>query len=474
MKKRLLNVASSEAIGIQVNDASVQELVELSGMVKGFVDGRIDLIGGIRQPISKMEKIIQSRFGFQVKIITDTNSLMGVRLVGFNTHGGLESFKALTDAFSKSYLQPQQIMNFREGVMKLDQWARVRSLKIDEYKANISGLPNNFSVEIFCNIVALFSPEGKYKMEPREFVAMLLHEVGHVFTYISYSWKTRASRITFEDSLSSSTKKGMDNKRAFLLAYKEAYDPNLRIDDYKNVPFPFAVIGVLKKYKDRYRYDLGMKDDNQAELLADQFVARFGLGDSLTSALSKVTDVKFTSSRNFSTATDSIYSVICIGLLGVLTAGAVFAGILAALLAGVTAIIVIGIIYLCYDLTISSIANFSGGYDEDDSKRLERLESVYLDYIRQLRTNENIDPNVKQDILAQLDVIKRIIEDMKGKGVENLNTYRKKGVVNSIFNFFNISNSRDYNNMAELDKLLESLSENDLHLSAQKLKFLLK
>lgn len=473
MRKRILSSLSQEAIGIQVNDGAVKEMVEISSLIRSFINGEMELTAGLNYYVRSLEKIISNRFGFNVKINTGSSSLMGVRLVGFNTHAGLESFKVLTDAFSTSYLQPKHIMDFREGIRSLDQWAKVKSLKIDEFKGRITGLPDKFYVDIYCNIVAIFSETSKYNFTSKEFVAMLLHEIGHVFTYISYSWKTRAMRIAFEDSISHSLKKGTDAKRAFLIGYKESFDKDLNLDDYKSVPFPFAVISVLKKFKDRKVYDMGRVDNTQQEIVADQFVSRFGYGKELASSLKKIIEVKSSSSRSFSTTSELLYSMVVISIVGCVVAISLLSALFAAAIIGLIGLIVLGTIFLLSDVVTEKLfEGSSGSYSEDDAKRLDRLNSVYLDYVRQIRTEKDLDKDIKEDLIAQAETIKKIIEDLKSQGVQNLTAYRKSGLINKVINFLNIGNVKDYNNMEELDQLLESLSENNLHLAASKFQLL--
>jgi len=248
---------------------------------------------------------------------------------------------------------------------------------------------------------------------------------------------------------------------AIKLGYQKTFDDG-KLDDTTNVVS--AAVGVTDKYLDELRdhggNTYGRKD---SERLADQFVARFGEGVALVSALDKLNEIKYQPVRVRVISTGLVMlQIYVIGLVvGILLPGL---GITVASIVTImaTQLIWYAILgYIVYSLFTMVSAIFDRGinteFPYDSPKR--RVLRIKNELVRQLRTSD-LDKESTTAILASIDTLLL--------SASSLNDNNETTIYKFIGSFFNYST--DQNQMRDLDNFVNDLMNNDLHTMASKLK----
>ena len=315
-------------------------------------------------------------------------------------------------------------------------------LTIDLNKAYISGLPNNYNVMLLGNFINLH----KCGMTPQEATAVLLHEIGHTFTHIEYSYKmVQDVNVISETVIENTQKRGKSPKETLLLIGDKLLSKEER-KKLENKSTPMVAVGLIQGILKLHNGNYYATDSEQ---LADQFSGRFGLGSDLTTALDKTH--KFFKTK-----------IIFINL-GVTAFSIVF--LLLAIVATSFITILLGSIGLSQ--IIFNILPSLFGYDLDFGEKQtydynkDRFNRIKLELIRRLRQS-NIRKDAISNLVYAIDHIDRVLnkysnlkQDPIGKIITKLSSSRS-----------NMIESR------ELEQALENAMENDLHVASARLKTL--
>lgn len=469
-------VMSREGIAYQKDDWFVKNLVaNVQGIFDAYEAGRVTDIDNY---VMDIEDDIFKRFGIKTKIITNKSDLL-VEMFGFDTDAGLIEMKRIVNQITRRYDRLKEkgrnISRVEQGILKnnrvLNSWVGSNVLKIDEDNARIEGLPTaetefgKFSAYMHVNfenfVLGSYSKKdigsGPQKPTAEELAAGILHEIGHMFGFISYTYKTRNSFIIFEDTIRDQIRKGASDKRAFLLAYREAYEKDLNIKKYENDETEKVIIAKFKNlannvYKtDKYAY-MGIRDSSvNNELHADQFCNRFGMGKELSSFILKFSLWEANVSANL--------KKIFFGIIMVYLAFCVVLELIS--VAALGAILLFGYGYFIGAMTdaLSVIFKLKGGYTYDTPYK--RVERVYLDVIRNIRMNIQ-DESVRRELVNNAIAIKDVMEEMASIGMTS--TGLEANLLTKAIEFFN-SDLKNSRLMAIMDNDLEKIMENDLYLS---------
>lgn len=318
--------------------------------------------------------------------------------------------------------------------MKLEKALNTDNIKIDLKKARIDKLPKDFKIYIIANFYICIRQN---KLTARELAAVLLHEVGHAFTHIEYSYRTVMNTSSILDSVRKDLSKGKSVKDSFLLAYRSLEGEK----DLKDKNESIVAINLLDKYMSStmllHKHDRHSFTDS--EQLADQFANRFGLGVELSTALAKFTDgslVKVSLSENI--LINVVFSFFSIILL------------------------LVSLPFLVsYMITSVIFTILLGGHDSNATvydDKVRRFLRIKNDMIRVLRTSDLDKSSIKLMI--------NNIEEVEGI-IESLDT--NKSLLDTIGDNV-LPWNRSVSSFTKLEQILEDLSENRLHLSTRKLK----
>lgn len=472
---------SREMIEHQNNDYIVNTLNDLfQELINNVQTGRINKASTLHKDshclntLNKIDYAIKERFGIEIKLVSvDDSENFGVfvcspKEVNTITDGSFnevmdECNKTIemynvNEANTKAKNQVQEldmgteigkdnlsfIYNYRKSVNALKDKMKTSSVIIDRNKAKIIGLPSDFIAYICHDLPAFIKT---LKCNAQELTAILLHEIGHAFTYIEYSYRavTNTSVLidTFLDNIS---KKNKTPKESLILAYEKVSED--KSSDYKTKNVATATVYMLDSYLKENRFNLtgSAHSGTDSEQLADQFASRFGVGVHLVSGLEKF--------RNY-------YTEQILGIKTIMLVGAVIYGGIAAICLSmgsmVGGLIFVGVIFIVCALTIDNPVekdNDPGSVGTyDDAKR--RYMRIRNDYIKRLRSNPTA---TKSDIEFTINALNKI--DAMIVAVPDA----KIGLMSTLYRA--ISSTSIYT----VERMIEDLSENNLHLAAAKLK----
>ena len=340
----------NEAISPQLNDWFVTELISLSNEIVTLARSNRDR--EIRIPLSQIEENITKRFGFNVKLVQDTEyeyfetwpimlkpnhiylKALGedewVDQVLEDIQGGSDVLKSSVsnlDNIRWNTQDPDAPMEYaldENGVVKRDiagepikvqkaepmAWKDYQSIfkqyvtnmKIGLSKSGIGGITIDLE-KAYCNGVdkeiygTILFHAGQFirrypDLSPEEFAAILLHEIGHHFASIENTRANIDNNLTLVTTLKDICGvNGKPLKRGLIRAYETiTKNPVMNMNKISDRDIALSLIEWVAK-KNNLSVNKSHKINNESQ--ADLFVSRFGLGGALASALVKTNRKEF-------------------------------------------------------------------------------------------------------------------------------------------------------------------------------------
>jgi len=150
---------------------------------------------------------------------------------------------------------------------------------VNRKKGRIDGLPDGHTLSIFVNFKTL----NKNNLTAAEMAAMLMHDVGHMFTVLEYTGRVTTEITSVADKIKS-TNDSVEEKLTIIAGGDPERDGIGIVNTTK----------VLQRTLDRqstYIDDLGYGNKAKAdgEHQADSFAVMYGFGEELSSSLDKLT-----------------------------------------------------------------------------------------------------------------------------------------------------------------------------------------
>jgi len=332
---------------------------------------------------------------------------------------------------------------------------------VDLKNARIEGLQDTPIGVLFMNYESFLYKNTrpiipKHKMlgfTAKELTAILLHEIGHAFTYIEYIGRVTKDVNRLADVFKD-VKKPEDvklNKRKYVIRLATAIDSEDLVktyDKYKDSHIRWSTTAMLK-IVDHVRsqlYDInGYKE--YSEVVADQFVARFHRSKELISALDRI-------------ALHNIPTAFVIATLHILQMYAIIFTVLGQYLRilGIPPVIIaiiagVLLLYLKY--------NFTSHTYPSNYERIRRMRS---ETVTSIKYAKNLTSKQRKELLESVEYLDKT---MKFKPNISLQS--------PIFGMISIFTSKGRATVRgeKLARLLEEVTANDLRLSALKIDQLL-
>lgn len=340
------------------------------------------------------------------------------------------------------------------SVEAIDKQFRKDGITLNLAKARIDNLPSKYMVYLCVDFDLLI---GRGELTGSELTAVLLHEVGHAFTHIEYSYRTVNNTAVIVDSMKSVVDESMSYNKALTLSYGKLGG---NVKDVKGKDNITATIMTVNKYINSTRSinSSNTHSTTDSEQLADQFSGKFGVGGELSVALTKLHSVGVELERDAVVQTLAIVGLQTLfGMLiavGSVSGAIVMTAGLLAVIAGVSMVIVAG------------VEMYNGGGVRDgivydtDNRRQKRIRN---EVVRQLRSAK-LPKGVIKDHLNYLDTIDMQIA-LTDSDSSTTSTFAKIGRM--VF-----SANSEAVNIKEMEELVEDLMENEIYVSANKLKTL--
>jgi hypothetical protein len=227
--------------------------------------------------INTLSSIIKHHTGLNIAFnFADNDPSVAIPMVNKNN--------ILINSFIRNYI------NSADGLKMINDSKGVVRGSVNIKTGMVSGIFTEVKSTI--NIpVYMLSEKSKY--EPEEVAAILLHEIGHLFTYYEYM-----SRTVTTNQMLAGLSKALDNsgtveqRESVLISVKKA--ANLKDLDVKELAksnsSKVAEIVVITNIAKEVKSELGSNiyDFSTWEYLADQYAARNGAGRYLVTALEKL------------------------------------------------------------------------------------------------------------------------------------------------------------------------------------------
>lgn len=402
-----------------------------------------------KKHVEAIEEITFKRFGFHIKILDGglmtPAACFPVPPKEFNvlTHRSNEDMynqiKKEKSKTSKSFdsVEYEVVKRVSDSVKALNNVLNTKGFKVDLQKAKIIGLPDEYCIAMLFNFATLFT----YGFGSREILAIFLHEIGHAFTHLESSYRYLANTTVLIDTfISNLHNKNKTPRESLTIAYKKVTGDK-SIDKLKDSNKLVFYITTGKRLTDYMLMSSTPHSSIDSEQQADQFAARFGLGEELTKSLSVL--------HKSNTGYFAMFMYFVIGLLNFIMCAAAPGFIM---IFGPIGTICLVALYK----SIFKKNNVYTSYTYDDE--IQRLRRIRNESVRLLRLS-NIDKDTVSNVLYTIDQIDNMIESTREGWV---------GPIDKIYQTF-FTTGKQKLELKQLEELTEKLMENDLHIVKHKL-----
>ncbi len=433
---RLLQ-CSFESAKAQVNDGYPQLIAGYLAEIKDTLDeyasaNKVVTDVAFAQPaLKKIEKATKERFGLPLTIIytpflSQICNVMVPRVEGNHV------------------LSPLQVTDFKnidnkewtQTVEKLTEAYKQNKIIINTKTAKVKGFPKGSTNYLYINLSSLFYT---YKLTVGEVAALILHEIGHVFTYLENMDRISKLNILLSENLDTH----LEGKELVEFSYKvrdqipsmEGKKQYMELTDGTQ-----KIVWAMTTYKIFINAFNSSNTDGNGELLADRFVGALGSSKELSSALDKVyaASTDFTELNYYSQFT--AYCAIGILVLLVLDISVFLPALLL--------------------MAIYLTTRKAGDSDRDMTypSTLARVTNLKYQLIEQLRFKV-IPDKEKMGILNELKDIDTTLSNIK----------EPSAVFTKLANIL-IFRNRKIKLISDVEKELESIVANNLYIRQQELK----
>ena len=382
----------------------------------------------------EMAKLIYDRFKINLEIDFNTGALACVYTLPVSGYNVLNNYRG--------YESDRQV--------KVTQHFINKTGTVDLNKAVLGGIFSEYRHKLMVDIIPLMKTVG---LTIPELTAVVLHELGHIFTWYEYSDRLESVNQALKE-ISNTFKNNDKTKRIYL--YKELATrlgkSEKTFDDISDSD-KRIIVGkrLYEEVFDSFKSQMpnSKYDETSSEYLADNFASRFGYGRHLISGLHKIHKVFASPEVNaVERALSNIVQCVFIMASCLTTIGAIMGAF--ALLAPAAFYTSISLLWLY----------FGGDADKDmtydDLKvRYKRIRTQHIEAIKKL----DLSKDELNDLIAEVTLIDEFIN--------KATVYR--GPFATLSNFLFSKNRRAIDDIT-LQQTLEDLMHNDLFLSAAKLK----
>jgi len=384
----------------------------------------------------ELEEMIYDRFGMPVEVVANGGPATFPHV--FSDH--VLSEYTQDDVEAEAATDPT-VAKMRDVQEKLNNL----SYTVDLKKAKVYGLPKNLKAILYIGFDTVFKDKS---MTDKEIAAVLLHELGHDFTFLYYNNKNIHMSVTLTEQILKTLNNPPETKQEI----KSATDRFKQIvEDYKKY---MDELGNISEF---HQETFKVRD---VEIEADSFATRFGLGAELASGLQKLVKPILYYTPKIMLMMLIANSVLLIEIL----VSAILKGNITFLLASIKGLLIYTTIFIIVFLILLGLFMTVLGYANKDKftyeKLYDRIARIKREYIKVLRL-ENMRKEDISYIIGQIDQIetslKKIFEYPPAK------TF----VFNNLLGDVNLGKPLDINYI--MSRTIDELMNNDLYYLKEKL-----
>lgn len=384
----------------------------------------------------QLEKLVLNRFGLKIHVNMNTDCLGAIMPYYANNQ------HVLAASWVRQFIDDDADFN------KIRKDITNKTGFIDLKKAKLGGI---FSVYVHECWLDVYSMVTFYKMTPGQMAAILLHEIGHAFTYYEYAdrlTRTNQVMLNLTEHLFSNKEKDLNYVYAEVKKIRDITKEEAEVIASGNRVI--AGVKLSRIYVESVGEALtnSKYNDTASEQLADMFASRFGMGRELIEGLEALYKAHG-GAPDHKTGVGRFFMYLLTFIGEMFLPAAIFAycfpvSLPLAVIVGV--LVLISLIYLSGD----GVRDMT--YD-DLKQRYIRVRQEYISAVK----DKNLDIPALKAHIEKLDVMDKIIADMKPFN----------GHFNVISNII-FSTNRDAKADIQLQQLIENLAHNDLFLMSAK------
>ena len=303
---------------------------------------------------------------------------------------------------------------------------------VDRKNQKVHGYFTEVEVPMWLGYDAIVNVKGGWDATPEEIAAVLLHEVGHAFSFfiaMDYTVRTNSALYAVHQELLDCTSQSAKVK----LLSSASRDLNVEIDDVeglartndKDMVSTVILSGIMKNIRNELGADI--YDMRDCEAMADNFASKQGFGVDLVTGLDKFPVYKADKYCRSRQMLSLLLQIILNLTFTALTCG-------------------------MWLFVVFSINNLTKIYDDP----VERYTRIRQEMIGNLK-NRDIPTSVKNRTLDDIEVIDGIISK-----------YTNKPELLVFMAEFFLPKGRQNKSARQLNQLFEKLSNNDLYIAAAK------
>ena len=217
--------------------------------------------------------LIERRFGCKIKVVFNKGTAAVLLLP-------ITSFHVFSGWMKGFYNQPEGMLNRMKG----------KKGGIDLENAKLTGIFTEYTHTLYLNFTDLLN---NYKLTVPEIAAVMLHEVGHIFTFYEFSSRLEdANRVMID--IGNEVRGNKDQKKLTYCFHEleRIMEKNKGDYDYLATEESGAILGMkmfMSVIKDvKSQMPVQNYNDTAGEALADHFSSRFGYGRELVLGLDKL------------------------------------------------------------------------------------------------------------------------------------------------------------------------------------------
>lgn len=386
----------------------------------------------------QLEKLVFSRFGLKIHVNMNTDCLGAIMPYYANNQHVLAAY------WVREYIDDDADFN------KIRKDITNKTGFIDLKKAKLGGI---FSVYVHECWLDVYNMVTFYKMAPGHMAAILLHEIGHAFTYYEYAdrlTRTNQVMLNLTEHLFSNKEKDLNYVYAEVKKIRDITKEEAEVIASGNRVI--AGVKLSRIYVESVGEALtnSKYNDTASEQLADMFASRFGMGRELIEGLETLYK-KHGGAPDHKTGVGRFFMYLLTFIAEMFLPAVMFSYWLPVSLPIAVAV---GFLFLFCLIWLSGDGTRDMTYD-DLKQRYIRVRQEYISAVK----DKNMDiPTLKAHI-EKLDVMDKIIADMKPfNGYFNI-------ISNIVF-----SRNRDAKADIQLQQLIENLAHNDLFLMSAKIR----
>lgn len=454
---------SKETIAPQPNDYIVGKLEELiTNLYKAIDSG--EQVGTRANLINEISSSLTKRFGVPIKVLDSNNKELCTFPVMFKDHHtflyeatvgelsddiksiygsakrGDKNIKDMTMINTSNLADTKALTNkLLENYKIAENLKAFENITIDVNKAYIKGIDKDVLAPMLIDFEWVHT---ECKITPIETVAVMMHEMGHIFTWIEYNRKmVKNTTVLLETLKEDIAKKGKTPKEAYENAYYKI--TKQKINTNNETEAGIELYKVTNPYMDSGTNKYSFTDSEQQ---ADQFAGRFGLGKELATALPRLVKGY---NKDFirGVAIQCSLTIVAVLLAGLSALSIISAGISMFL------------IWSIYSNVFRTPTPINGEQTYDDM--IQRMNRLKTEMIRTIRIyNKELCPDYVNYLIKNIEATDRIIKELPSPMVP-LN-HKLWSVLSSKF-----ATGAD---MRLIEQLIEDTQENMLYVAAYKLK----